>query len=206
MMTQAGLARTQCARQKAQSQAGFSLLELLIVLLIIGFMTKMVSFSGAFGQDELETNALKIYKGINLASEYAVLNQVELGVHIADNTVSFLLYDGEAWQIMDEPSVFSAISLPETVALELTLDDLPGSEENLLEQVDWRALIGADQDESLLELDKAMIPHIMLLSSGDLSPFQIQLNLVEDDSYELTITGEFMAPVSLRDSRDEDNA
>ena len=58
---------------------GFSLIEILVVLVVIAFATKMVVYSLDGGaEDALEKQALRLHTTINMASEFAILNQVEL--------------------------------------------------------------------------------------------------------------------------------
>ena len=75
---------------------GFSLIEILVVLTIIAFATKMVVYSLEGGaEDELDTQALRLHTTINMASEFAILNQIELGLMVEENTLEFLVFDGE---------------------------------------------------------------------------------------------------------------
>ena len=74
-------------RLRAKSR-GFSLIEILVVLVIIAFATKMVVYSLEGGaEDELDTQALRLHTTINMASEFAILNQVELGFHIQQQRI-----------------------------------------------------------------------------------------------------------------------
>ena len=188
-------------------QSGFSLLEILAVLVIIGFAMNLVVLSlNDQAEEQLEQEALKIHTMINLASEYAVMNQFELGFHIDKDTRSFelLVFDSEKWIVLSEQDVFKPHEFGELITAEMVLEDLPWGEENLLQQVDWRQLLNSDDEESLLELEKMKIPQVLLLSSGEVSPFQIRLGLKDDpDATPYFIKGELMAPVEL--SQDLEN-
>ena len=72
---------------------GFSLIEILVVLTIIAFATKMVVYSLEGGaEDELDTQALRLHTTINMASEFAILNQIELGLMVEENTLEFSMH------------------------------------------------------------------------------------------------------------------
>jgi general secretion pathway protein H len=177
---------------------GFSLIEILVVLVIIAFATKMVVYSLEGGaEDELDTHALRLHTTINMASEFAILNQVELGFHLDKNVFEFLVFDGEKWITFDREKLFVPTEFDERFKVTLNLEDLAWAQDNLLEQANWRELMSGN-DESLLELKKLKIPQVLILSSGDVSAFQLVLELKGQREPVYFIEGEFMAPVNLR--------
>jgi general secretion pathway protein H len=158
----------------------------------------MVVYSLAGGaEDELDTQALRLHTTINMASEFAVLNQVELGFQIDKNLFEFLVFDGEQWITFDREALFKPLELDSRLKLALNLDDLAWAQDNLLEQANWRELMSGDED-SLLELKKLKIPQVLILSSGEVSAFQLTLELKEQSEPVYFIEGEFTAPVNLR--------
>ena len=178
---------------------GFSLIEILVVLTIIAFATKMVVYSlEGSAEDELDTQALRLHTTINMASEFAILNQIELGLMVEENTLEFLVFDGEKWITFDREDLYKPIELDERLKLTLNLEDLAWSQENLLEQANWRELMSGGDDDSLLELEKLKIPQVLILSSGEVSAFQLIVELKEQSEPVYYIEGEFTAPVNLR--------
>ena len=178
---------------------GFSLIEILVVLVIIAFATKMVVYSLDGGnEDELEKQALRLHTTINMASEFAILNQVELGFHLDKNTFEFLVFDGEKWITFDREKLFAPMVVDERLKLTLNLDDLAWAQDNLLEQSNWRELMSSGDDESLLELQKMKIPQVLILSSGEVSAFQLIYELQDEKEPVYFIEGTFSAPVNLR--------
>ena len=84
--------------QLMHKKKGFSLIEILVVLVVIAFATKMVVYSLDGGaEDELDAQALRLHTTINMASEFAILNQVELGLLVEKNTLAYLVFDGAKW-------------------------------------------------------------------------------------------------------------
>lgn len=183
-------------------QSGYSLLEILAVLVVIGFAMNLIVLSlNDQDEEQLEQEALKIHTMINLASEYAVMNQAELGFYVdpVNQTFELLAFDGTKWAALSESELLKPHRFDEFINVELTLDDLPWGEENLLNQVDWKELLSNDNDdENFLEIEKMKIPQVLLLSSGEVSPFQLTLMLAEKpDELPYLIKGELMAPVEL---------
>ncbi|MDO6720452.1 prepilin-type N-terminal cleavage/methylation domain-containing protein [Psychrosphaera sp. 1_MG-2023] len=182
---------------------GFTLLELLLVIVVIGYLVTMVRLpSLAPDPFELtEKQAARMTHLVNLASEYAVLNNMQLGLAVTEDRFAFLVFDGEAWQPFQEPP-FDIKPLDEYVRLELILDGLSWQEDNLLSAVEF---IDEERLEQLQELDpeeqKLAIPQIFILSSGEISPFDITVEF--DDGFanpvSFLIRGEFTAPVRMYD-------
>ncbi|MBB1432567.1 Tfp pilus assembly protein FimT/FimU [Pseudoalteromonas sp. SG43-4] len=186
-------------KQRHARSRGFSLIEILVVLVIIAFATKMVVYSLEGGaEEELDTQALRLHTTINMASEFAILNQVELGLLVEENTLEYLVFDGEKWITFDREDLFKPIELDERLKLTLNLEDLAWAQDNLLEQSNWRELMNGGDEDSLLELKKLKIPQVLILSSGEVSAFQLILELKEQSEPVYYIEGEFTAPVNFR--------
>ncbi len=99
---------------------GFSLLEVLIVLVIIAFSVNLITYTVSDSdEEELETMAMRVQGTINLASEFAVLNQVELGFHLDKGVIEFLVFDGEKWRTFEADDIYKPIELPEQYKVEL---------------------------------------------------------------------------------------
>ncbi|MBB1303621.1 MAG: general secretion pathway protein H [Pseudoalteromonas rhizosphaerae] len=178
---------------------GFSLIEILVVLVVIAFATKMVVYSLDGGvEDELDKQALRLHTTINMASEFAILNQVELGFQLDKDTLEFLVFDGEKWITFDREKLFAPMTVDERLKLTLNLEDLAWAQDNLLEQSNWRELMSGGDDDSLLELQKMKIPQVLILSSGEVSAFQLIYELKDEKEPVYFIEGEFSAPVNLR--------
>ena len=133
-----------------------------------------------------------------MASEFAILNQVELGLLVEDNTLEYLVFDSEKWITFDREDLFKPIELDERLKLTLNLEDLAWAQDNLLEQSNWRELMSGGDEDSLLELKKLKIPQVLILSSGEVSAFQLILELKDQSEPVYYIEGEFTAPVNFR--------
>lgn len=177
--------------------SGFTLLELVIVMFVMAILVGIIAPSINFGgeREQIE-EATKRFKGVfDLASEYAMLNHLELGVIIKENNYRFVAFDGERWQDFAPERYFEASEHDEQLELELELDGLPWAEGNLLNEVTFDV---AEDDE---DPDREMLsPQIFILSSGDITPFRLIFmwsSLQVDGSYYYQVIGEFTAPVML---------
>lgn len=164
---------------------GFTLIEVMVVLAIMGIAASVVIFSsfGVSEAEKLETQANRFQVIIDMASDFAVLNQQELGVRIEpkDNEYYFMLLDEDQnWQLLDAVEIFKTYQLPEPFTMELELEDLPWIEEdNLFSDGIFDETLSFDEDRVEIGVDeeekKLPPPQIFLLSSGDITPFSLAL-------------------------------
>ena len=149
-------------------------------------------------EEELDKQASRLHTTINAASEFAVLNQVELGLLVDQNTLEFLVFDGEKWISFEREELFKPIEFDQQFKVTLNLEELPWAQDNLLEQSNWRELMSGDNEDSLLELKKLKVPQVLILSSADVSAFQLMLELKDQAEPVYFIEGKFAAPVNFR--------
>jgi len=173
-------------RFSASRQAtGFSLLELLVVVFIIGILATMFTLSvGVLGSDpELETETDRLQALLNLALEDAVMQGRELGVHFYPDGYEFAtfhedfieyydpddeLQDQSAWIVLGRETFFGPRLLPEGIVIELEIDG------RLIVLKDKQEPKNDDPDEDLNQSDDDLYrPQIWLFSTGDMNPFVI---------------------------------
>ena len=116
---------------------GFTLIEVMLVLLIMGLAMGAVvlSYSGENGKDLLKKQTQRLQVVFNMASDYAVLNQRQLGLRVEDenNSYFFMYLDEEQeWQKLELDTTFAEHQLPELFSLKLSLTDLPWETEDSL--------------------------------------------------------------------------
>jgi general secretion pathway protein H len=165
-------------------KAGFTLLEVMLVLVIMGLATSAVvlSYTGESGQDRLKKQSQRLQVVFNMASDYAVLNQRQLGLRVEedDNSYYFMLLDEqEDWQKLDLDKTFAKHTLPELFSLELSLTDLPWeTESNFFSSgvFDEELSVSNEGVEIGNEEEKKLDPpQIFIFSSGEITPFSITL-------------------------------
>lgn len=160
--------------------AGFTLLELMAVILIIGIIVSFATLSigqntSRIVQDEVE----RLHGLIRLAGEEAVLQGRELALEFGRDKYRFLELGSEGWQPIEEDKMFRERPLPETVEFELMLEGVEASFE-----------------------DKEHLPRIFILSSGELTPFDLTLSIDEVEEYSLQ--GQFNGKLNIARAEDDE--
>jgi len=142
--------------------AGFSLLELLVVVTIIGiFAGAAVLSMGALGSDrELEREALRLRGLVDLMQEEAILESRDYGILFAETGYRFYVYDYRqlTWLLVSDDRLLREYALTEPLRLALDMDD-----REVLLALDFEARGRIEQTE----------PQVTILASGELTPFEI---------------------------------
>ena len=174
---------------------GFTLLEILVVVFIIGVTATfaIIAFSGRAVDDKLATEARRLEQLFRLASEEAVVQGLELGFLTDGRTYAFLVADPEqGWMSYPEEGPLRERELPNGFEITLAVDDfdLPVS----------RKPDEDDDDKTRTQLT----PQIYFLSSGELSPFELELaadGAKQRYRYSAKLTGELEMKTLQSDDR-----
>ena len=189
-------------------KAGFTLLEVMLVLLLIGLAAGFVMFNafGASKSDLLKSQAQRLQVIVDMASDFAVLNQQQLGIRFEQqkNEYYFVYLDDEdEWQRIEE-DIYSTYTLPEPFTYELNLDDLPWDVEDRLfdrELFDENLSVSDAGVEIGNEEEKKLPPpQILIMSSGEITPFVLSFNYEGDDGEEpvyYSLQNQELPPLSL---------
>ena len=139
---------------------GFTLLELLVVLLIIGITLGFASLSiGDRGREQaVEQEAQRLVGRLTLAAQESVLQGKEMALEISDDSYRFVVLDEDEWRALDEDEILRVRSLPAALRLKLKIEG---------ESVDLEQKKDADKPED--------VPRIYLFSSGEMTPFELTL-------------------------------
>lgn len=143
---------------------GFSLLELLVVVAIIGIFVGMVVLSmRVVGSDrEVEQEMLRLRSLLDLLREEALMQTRDYGVLFTAAGYRFYVYDyvQQLWVEPPDDELLAQHELAEALNLALTVED--------------RDLVLAPSFDRL-ETEEPE-PQIMVLSSGELTPFTAELS------------------------------
>ncbi len=140
---------------------GFTLLELLVVLVIIGIVTSLaVLRMGNPLADQITEEAARITRLIELAKEEAILENKEYGLAFSHQGYRFFVLDEETgqWQPLETDRFLRPRQWPETLEAELELEEQP----------------------VLLEEKPLEKPQVFIFSSGEMTPFTLHLKQLDD--------------------------
>lgn len=159
---------------------GFTLIEVLVVVVIVGILAAMLVLSlGAIGDDrELQREAQRLASLMELAGEEAELQGRDFGVEFIRQGYRFVEFDPifERWGEILGDEVLRQRKLPVDMELELLIED------RRIELADEPAVTQAGDEEDDSPLLERFAPHGMLLSSGDLSPLKIDVVRLTDQA------------------------
>jgi len=148
-----------------KKSAGFTLIEILVVVVIIGVMVSVFLLSiNNDDQDQSRDQARRFAALVRLAGEEAMLGSRDIAVEIFADGYRFLSYEDEQWRPVED-DILSPQQLPEGMRFQIHIDGA-GARAN----------------------GDAEAPRFYLFSTGEMTPFEVILG-VEDRDYSYRITG-----------------
>jgi general secretion pathway protein H len=174
--------------------SGFTLLEIMVVIVIVGIMATVALISmGVLGRDrDMQDQAERIWAVLNQAREECELQGFDVGLRVSPTSYDFLRFDArqQLWlPIVDDdlmamrelsPGLHMRLWLEgrEVVLKDRLADELDGNGDDEITASPKANSDSASQDNQAnkdkQEKKKERPPHIMILSSGDLTAFDLQ--------------------------------
>lgn len=142
---------------QCRNHRGFTLWEMLIVVIIITVSISVILLSTSLGRDSdnLKVLGSDMSKLIQLLYQEAIFENRNFAISLEHDGYKVIEYDGASWVESDQ-SLFRKIRLNETQVSILVVENLE--------------VKPVDEDE------EEMIPHIFILASGEMTPFEWTIN------------------------------
>jgi general secretion pathway protein H len=146
---------------RASRAAGFTLIETLVVVLIIGLMAAgaIITFGSSRTDSQLERETERIGALIDYAREQAELQTREFGMRVDDRGYQFVVFNAqtEQWGPLEDDDALRLRELPDGIAQRLI--------------VEGREIVLAAPKKI-----EEHLPQVLLYSSGDVSSFEYLLS------------------------------
>jgi general secretion pathway protein H len=155
-----GTSIAEIAWPRASLARGFTLIEILVVVVIIAMISVGAILAiGTTGQDrELDRESTRLLDLMKYAREQAELQTREFGLRCAPGSYEFVTFDGRKgiWRRVDEDEALRERTLPEGLSVGLVIE---GRE------------VVLRRDTKIEDLT----PQVMVFSNGDLTSFELSL-------------------------------
>lgn len=151
---------------------GFTLIEVLVVVVIVGIISSVVLLSTSLIDDErgIRQEARRLASLVELAGDEALLQGRDFGLEVVRGGYRFVEYDPlqDRWFEVPGDELLRPRRLPERLEFELYVED------RRVLLAEEHARLG-NEGSPAGERRANYAPHTLILSSGQLSPFELRL-------------------------------
>jgi len=178
---------------RPHDQRAFTLIEFLVVLVIVGILVSVALLSfGILGDERgLDRQARRLATLIELVTDEATTQGRDFGLEFMTGGYRFVEYDPllDNWFEVIGDEYLQKRDLPEGVEFELYLED----KKVLLREEASKIKEDDDEKAPRRDLTDDYVPHVLIMSSGDVTPFELRIERFADHSrtrLEMTLAGE----------------
>jgi general secretion pathway protein H len=177
-------------RWAARSDAGFTLLELLVVIVNIGILTSMavISVNVLGGDHEMQQEAERLQAILLQTREDAVMQSRDIGMRLDETSYEFLQYIGRTgkWEPIENDPLLRPRTLPDGLRLGLRVED---------RNVQLKPMQPATDRDPIS-------PQIVLQAAGELVPFDLLLSRDGSDQ-KRRVSGTLEGRIEVHDDAQE---
>lgn len=177
---------TQGKKRRRTTQTGFTLLEIIVVLLIIGLLVGAVSLSLGTRERPLEAEAERLAALLRLAGQETLLTSTPTAVGFHAEGYRFYQYQDEDWHLLTDGPLRPR-QLDHDFKLELRF---------------------LEDDDTLVNLpylayedDQRLLPRVYFFPGGEITPFELTMG-VETVERRLTLRGSIQGEILLDHRQD----
>jgi general secretion pathway protein H len=163
---------------KASLQRGFTLLEILLVLVLIGMASVGVMMAmpqNISNNDNIDWQLQRFSTLVQFAEDEALISGKELGLVFNKNTYQFTYYDytSKNWLALESDQMSKMVKLPDSITLEYELlgsvwDEIEAEDEDVF--IDEEYLVDIEGDDDDIE---SFSPQVYIMSNGEVTPFKV---------------------------------
>lgn len=169
-----------------KTQRGFTLIEVLMTILIIGVAAMVVVLnlpSQRFG-DSPEDSAQRFLQQMHHAREQALLRNYVYGIEVSENSYKFYRWYEQEWQLETETPL-APVTVPEFVLLDLQMGDF-----RLLDNMEEGrdAVFGRDRRREEPD-EEVPRPTILIFESTEFVPFSLEFSGTALNAATYTVDG-----------------
>ncbi len=160
---------------KLKRELGFTLIEIMLVLVLLSVSSMAVIMSLPENQnDQLEKQASRFFQLVQLLNEDALLNGMDYGIYFSQERQEyrFMTLKAAGWQPIEESRFFSEVKIEQDIKFDMELGGSAWADDDRLFKPG--SLFDEDMFVDLEKNKKTKPPQVMVLSSGEITPFVIR--------------------------------
>ena len=171
---------------KQRLQKGFTLIEILVVMILLGIIMSIAVLSiGNSQSDQLEEDMRRLLQVMRLAHEEAIIKQQTLAIKFSPHGYELLRLDSSGkkkiWIPLTDPPFFQPRTLDEDYEIKLM------------------------QDGFSVSLNEEDAGRVAIYSSGEMTPFELIISL-PDSEINYRLSGDLMGELEIEDLQDYGSA
>ena len=177
---------------KNSNQHGFTLLEIMLVLLLIGMISVGVVMTlpdNLNSEEQVDWQAQRFSALLQFAEDEALMSGLELGLVFNEKKgyqFAFYDYSKRKWLPLVNKSISKQVELPETVKIEYNLlgsvwDEIEVEEEDDFIDDQYLVDIKIGNEEEI----ESLTPQVYVMSSGEVTPFSVEFSALREGKREM---------------------